>query len=358
MNRTIRLAALLAPLACVAFTTVARAECKILQVAEFAVSDRGNRPLLDGMINGQPIKVLVDTGATTSVMWEDQARELGLSLVPNPYAHTYGATGKDRVLQTSIKHLRIGSLAINDQDIAVIGSSGDHRGSEAALILGENFLANFTTEFDLAHGVMRLLRPQGCQPEQMVYWNKPYSLAELEPTNINDPSIELMVNLNGKQVRALLDSGASTSIISTSAARRVGVKVQTDAGTSFGIAGKPIATSLGVFDDIQVGDETVRNVTLRIADLFERDKEVQTGAVVAAPVGDFPTMLLGGDFFQSHRVIVMLKERKLLFTYNGGPIFQVRASGDDTSENAPISGSAPTRETNGNTPVPGNTPSK
>jgi hypothetical protein len=34
-------------------------------------------------------------------------------------------------------------------------------------------------------------------------------------------------------------------------------------------------------------------------------------------------MLLGFDFFQSHRVFVAYSQRKVYFTYNGGPVFQL-----------------------------------
>ncbi len=33
-------------------------------------------------------------------------------------------------------------------------------------------------------------------------------------------------------------------------------------------------------------------------------------------------MLIGCDFLISHHIMVLFKEHKLLFTYNGGPIFQ------------------------------------
>jgi hypothetical protein len=34
-------------------------------------------------------------------------------------------------------------------------------------------------------------------------------------------------------------------------------------------------------------------------------------------------MLVGCDFFLSHRILVLAKEHTLLFTYNGGPVFQL-----------------------------------
>jgi len=37
-------------------------------------------------------------------------------------------------------------------------------------------------------------------------------------------------------------------------------------------------------------------------------------------------MLLGADFFQSHRIYVANSQRQMFFTYNGGPVFGLPAS--------------------------------
>jgi hypothetical protein len=51
-----------------------------------------------------------------------------------------------------------------------------------------------------------------------------------------------------------------------------------------------------------------------------------------------PALLLGFDFFLAHRIIVLFNEGKLMFTYNGGPIFQV-------IETDPIPDAQPAAET-------------
>jgi hypothetical protein len=37
-------------------------------------------------------------------------------------------------------------------------------------------------------------------------------------------------------------------------------------------------------------------------------------------------MLIGCDFFLAHHVLVLNRQRKLLFTYNGGTVFQIPPS--------------------------------
>jgi hypothetical protein len=67
----------------------------------------------------------------------------------------------------------------------------------------------------------------------------------------------------------------------------------------------------------------MRNVQLQIADLFSADATEELGSRLRRPLEDSPSMLVGCDFFLSHRILVLAKEHTLLFTYNGGPVFQL-----------------------------------
>jgi clan AA aspartic protease (TIGR02281 family) len=313
------------PIFLMALAPAASADCKLLQIAELPVSVAHNQPLIDAQINDQPVKILVDTGASYSFLWEDQARQLGLPL-QQAGIHMYGVDGEARSLATQVKRLQIGAFTFKDMSLVVVGTDrGPHsKGSASALVLGEDFFSKFTTEFDLAHGVIRLLKPEDCKPEQLAYWGKAYSLAELDRTNEGFPSIEANVLVNGQHVIAILDSGAGTSHISQAAADRAGFTAAPVEASekSTGIAGKAMPVREGTFKSFAIGDEVVHNVKLRIADLFGRDKVQDTGSNLERPLDDLPSMLIGCDFFISHHIMVLFKEHKLLFTYNGGPIFQ------------------------------------
>ena len=45
-------------------------------------------------------------------------------------------------------------------------------------------------------------------------------------------------------------------------------------------------------------------------------------------------MLIGADFFLSHRIYVASSQRKLYFTYNGGPVFNLDTPGAATTAGA------------------------
>jgi predicted aspartyl protease len=313
-------------LSCLLLASAAMADCKLLQIAELPVGVVHNRLVIDAKINDRPAKIMVDTGSVYSFLWEDEARQLDLPLKPATAFHLFGVGGEARVLATEVKHLQIGAFSFKDMSLAVVGGSPGIGKQGTALVLGEDFFSRFVTEFDLAHGAIRLFKPEGCKPEQLVYWGAAYSLAELERGDINDPSIQANVTVNNQHIIALLDTGAPTSYIARTTAERAGVtpgaKDVVPAGATMGIAGRKVESWIGTFASFSIGDETIHNVKLRIADLFSRDTVVDTGSNLARPVQGLPSMIIGCDFFLAHRILVLFNEHKLLFSFNRGPIFQ------------------------------------
>jgi predicted aspartyl protease len=314
---------------CVPLAQAAFGACKIGQVAELSVSVASNRPRLQGKINGQPVEILIDTGAG-SFIWEGAAKQLGLKMGGVQNFRMFGVGGEAIVHETVVNQLQIGAFTAKNLQMLVIYQNTLPRRGAAAMVLGEDFFSSFVTEFDLAHGVVRLLRPQGCQLDQLTYWSDTYSEADLERAGLYEPRILARVTLAGRQVSAMLDTGASTSMVARTVAATVGVTPWTDgkqaAVKMSGIAGVPIDSWMGTFPTFALGSESVRNVQLRISDMFAADKVTVTGSHVGKVNEDMPEMLIGCDFFMAHRVLVLFKERKLLFTYNGGPIFQAVGS--------------------------------
>jgi hypothetical protein len=91
-----------------------------------------------------------------------------------------------------------------------------------------------------------------------------------------------------------------------------------------GIGAKAVKLYAAVFPTLTLGDETIRNARLRIADLFSMNTQIRTGSRIATQVMDEPDMLLGADFFLSHRVYVARSQNKVYFSYSGGPVFTIK----------------------------------
>jgi tetratricopeptide (TPR) repeat protein len=52
-------------------------------------------------------------------------------------------------------------------------------------------------------------------------------------------------------------------------------------------------------------------------------------------------MLLGTDFFLSHRILISSSQKKLYFTYNGGPVFRLDRGADRQNQMASVSAPSP-----------------
>jgi predicted aspartyl protease len=70
-----------AAVALLAAPTLASADCKLLQIAEFKLDPNSQAPIVDGSINGHPVRVLIDSGATFSGVSRHAAEQLGLPTV-------------------------------------------------------------------------------------------------------------------------------------------------------------------------------------------------------------------------------------------------------------------------------------
>jgi predicted aspartyl protease len=304
----------------------AQAACQLQIISEYHITMDGNEPLVDATINGTAARLKVDLGSANTIISRVGAERLGIKPHRMDNVTFYGVGGGEVPGEAIIQELKIGNEVARNVDLMIVGRGLNS--SRYIGLLGQDLLSQADVEFDFANNAMRIIKPKGCNGDQVVYWNKPYSLASIVPSN--DPRIvEVYVALNGSKAIAQIDTGAYTSIVTTAMAERAGVKPGTEntiaSGTSKGIAGNAVQTSVAVFSSFSIGDESISNAKLRIADMFGADTRKEIGSLIAKRLDDVPDMLLGADFIRSHRIYVARSQGKMYFSYNGGPIFQVIA---------------------------------
>jgi predicted aspartyl protease len=310
-------ALLAAPIAvCLAIASIgvgAASTCKLAQVDEWPVRFERNRLLVDGAIDGQKIGVMLDTGAMRSLIPRSAATRLGLERHPTRFA-TYGVGGNTYMDIIYLKEFRIGRSTRKDWGVFTAGERDF--GTNIGFILGEDFFSQVDVEFDLAHNAVRLFQAKDCDAASLAYW-APNDHSDVAIERVDDlrPQIVLTALVNGQPLKALLDSGAQTSVLTKSAAAGLGVTPETPGvvatGKAVGMGPDAIDSWIGPFESVVIGDERIRDTTIRFAELYDG-----SGAPRLHP------MLLGADFLRSHRVLVAHSQRKMYFTYEGGPVFQ------------------------------------
>jgi predicted aspartyl protease len=311
--------------------------CVLRQLAELP-TNRSGQPLVPISINGHAVAMVVDTGAGRSMIWRKGAEALGLDVV-TVRGGMYGIGGADAVGRVHVRELALAGFTVRDLDMDVSG----HGGSDQVVgLVGEDLLGKVDLEFDLAENVVRLFQPQDCKGDQVVYWSKAYfmvplvrpAMSDSTALHVNVPWVDdpgyvvAHVSLNGQDALAMLDTGAAMSIVSADLIKRGVVRPESEPieeAPARGIAGKPVATAVAAFPVLTIGQENIQNARLRISDLWGGTKEVHTGSMIARPTWAPADMLLGADFFRAHRVYFARSQKKMYFTYQGGPIFVLSA---------------------------------
>ncbi|HXZ59381.1 MAG TPA: aspartyl protease family protein [Steroidobacteraceae bacterium] len=318
-----------------AAASAAAEPCRLARAAELPVTMEDMRPLVHAAINGRDALFVADSGAFFSMLTPAAAREFNLPLEPAPPGFgLVGVGGGAQVWHTTVQKFTIFDMDVTRVPFLVAGNDLGHG---AIGLLGQNVFRLGDVEYDLANGVISILRTHGdCRKASLAYWanarDLPYSVIDIDFASPERPHTTGVAYVNGSKIRVLFDTGANTSVLTLDAAKRAGITPEapgvTAGGTSSGIGRHTVRTWIAPFASFKIGDEEIRNTHLRIGD-------------VELPRTD---MLIGADFFLSHHVLVASSQRKLYFTYNGGPVFNLttmRALPPAAAEPAPASGTEP-----------------
>ena len=284
-----------------------RAGCRI-QTMELAVKMVGRRAIATVDINGAEVPLVVDSGAFFSMLTAASAQQLHLRTRGLPRGmRVMGLAGDAEAGATTVDRLGLLKGEIPHVDF-VVGGNEDVPGTMG--LLGRNILTITDVEYDLAHGAIRFVVPNDdCEKANMAYWagDTPVATLALKPAfRENTPPIRAYVEVNGKRVLALFDTGATT-LLSLRAAHRAGVNDadMTPNGKAYGIGTGKVDAWTARVDKVDFGGEAILNNRLDVADYDLPDND----------------MLVGIDFFLSHRIYVSKKQSRMYFTYNGGPVF-------------------------------------
>jgi len=112
------------------------------EASEIRLLGNGNSFFIDGLINGKPVRMLVDTGATTVAISETQARSLGVPyMLEGQPILVHTASGTVKGYQVALRSLKLGERTFRDVEAVVV--QGD---SPSSVLLGMNVLSRFDIE--------------------------------------------------------------------------------------------------------------------------------------------------------------------------------------------------------------------
>ena len=290
--------------------------CQIVRSPDIPVTMSGLRPVVHAQINGQDAALAVDSGAFFSMLTPAAVQQFQLPYKEFPGLYVEGIGGHESARVVRVRKFTLLGTTWDDVEFVVAGSGF---GGGAVGLLGQNVLRIADVEYDLANGVIRLVKPKGdCKRTNLAYWadaaNKPYSVIDIEFARVGQPHTRSVAYLNGVKIGVIFDTGAAQSLLTLGAAKRAGITPTspgvTEGGDSWGLGHKLTQTWITRFSSFKIGDEEIQHAQLRFGDVLLMNAD----------------MLIGADFFLSHRVYVATSQSRLYFTYNGGPVFDLSAA--------------------------------
>ncbi len=109
--------------ACFAGSAAAEGKrCQLQVVGEMDVSGAGAAITTQGQIDGKPVRMIVDTSAWGTLLFENDARKLDLVL-RRTGAIAYGVGGGSDVYSVRVEEFRLGSLSERGADLLVTGQT-------------------------------------------------------------------------------------------------------------------------------------------------------------------------------------------------------------------------------------------
>lgn len=277
-------------------------------------------------INGVKKSMLIDTGGFFTEITEPASKELKLS-PRHTRLELVGVAG-DKTGLAVRAGFALGKLHADSMDFMVM--PGNHAFApdvtDAAGLLAPNLLRVYDLDLNISGRKVNLISPKHCDG-RVVYW--PAASVAVIPVRINsDGHIFLPIQLDGESMTAVLDTGATTSVLNLDTAQKAfGLKPGSgNAPLNGSLVNGEIKVYSHRFKTLALEGVAVSNPTLTLMpDLMrgklynprnklEGDTRISNSAIETG-LGD---MILGMDILRHLHMYIAYKEQKLYVTPASG----------------------------------------
>lgn len=258
-------------------------------------SDR--RPYVKLKLNGRDATFVIDTGSGFTVISKEAAKKFHVDeIARGGKSQGVGGSGKFHIVYGLIKNFQLGAARVRMVPcfIRPFHSTGDRPADERADgFLGLSVLSRFLTELDYKEARMRLDRSDRAAPMEP---SPGITVIPFRTTQNGLISVETEFD-GSAHVNAILDSGASSTVISMAAAKRLNLLDQIIPGQTTSVIG-----AAGITDNVQV--LFIRNC--RVADQLQSNLRalVLNFDAINETSGFEQSGILGGDFLRHFRLTI------------------------------------------------------
>ena len=303
-----------ATLALVVLMPTAQAACKYRRTASIPMTWKGGLPHIEGNINGTPVEMIVDTGTSGILIPGALADELNLPQFRNQMVWV-GTNGRAQGYDAHVEDVAFGPVHWHNTTLPVAALK-----DSKAIQVGGTFLLQ--TDLEMSADGLKFFEASDCGDATLAYWADGVPFTTTEDWG-NERRIVITVKIDGKPVRALIDSGTATSKIDIVTARELGFDEHGANVTAVPNrdASKPPTAWVTTFDTFAIDEETVHHPHLVVTDLWGKLRKVTRNVDEAELLNDQAPLMLGADFLKSHRVLFARSQHRMYLSYVGGPLF-------------------------------------
>lgn len=272
--------------------------CRLYRVNTLPVTLNGSSLLAGVSVNGQPVNLIVDTGAVGTFVTPQAASRVGLPITSTFDTGVNGVGGRRHFDHGLARHLDIGSLHVPNTPIEVADIGLPPAQPPIDGLLGIDLLNRFDLDIDLARRRLVFYEPGRACPGSSNALEPPLYSADLLPKQANDGRLHVTVTINGLDFRAVLDTGAAVTTLFKNAADRLALTSKpVSIGTLSGVGERRVPFSRQAIKSIGIGTLEVDNLPIAIAD---------------QPSAGTDDMLLGRDLLQRIHFWVSQSSRTLI----------------------------------------------
>jgi predicted aspartyl protease/Flp pilus assembly protein TadD len=261
------------------------------------------RPYLRLKMNGRDASFVVDTGSGFTVISEEAARRFGVSeIATGGKSQGVGGTGKFPIVYGLIRSIEIGAATVRMVPCFIRpfhDTAGLPVAERADGFIGLSILSQYVAEIDYKNQKLRLDRGKS----GLLSASRAGALIPFRTTENGLISVE--TQLDGKNtINSILDSGASSTVLSAAAVKRFKLHDQIIKGQTRSVIG-----AAGVTPDVEM--LLIRN--LRVADLEQTDFPalIMDLNAINETTGFEQSGIIGGDFLRNFRLIIDFNRAQL-----------------------------------------------
>src|SRR5438309_9613233 len=213
--------------------------------------------------NRGPYDFILDTGASTSLLSSELAKQLEIKVIGSKEGQSAG--GKFSVSLAKVDSLAVGETKLDDVDVGIVdlGQIGKTIGAKIDGDLGYNFLKHFRITLTYRDCEFRFAGPKRVE----VFGRSAQAEIAIRLAHPAKPLILVDIYANGRgPFQFAIDTGTSTTAITPELAKQLDIQTS-PAGTGT-TGGTAINFSAGSLQSFQLGGAKIDNLQIVIADFF------------------------------------------------------------------------------------------